>query len=230
MQGEGIYCGQRQTFIRLAGCNLTCDYCDTVLSRAQQPEICRVQSEPGKDIFNDLTNPLDPRKVVDICRVLRSEVACLTGGEPLMQPEFLAELMRDLQNAGFATYLETNGTLFENLPMLVQHADVIAMDIKLASATGVETDWDTHAQFLETASFTEVFVKLVVSASTSINEIEQCVDIIDDVDPRITLVIQPVTGRSSVSGELLFEMQAAALGRLNDVRVIPQCHKLIGVL
>lgn len=229
IQGEGIYCGQRQTFIRLAGCNLACDYCDTDLARTQQPELCRAQSEPGKDIINELKNPLDPRRVGDICRALRSEVACITGGEPLMQPEFLAELMRDLQNAGFATYLETNGTLYEHLPMVVQHIDVISMDIKLPSTTGVESDWDAHARFLETASFTEVFVKLVVSASTSIEEIEQCVDIIDEVDPRIAMVIQPVTGKEPVPGEFLFDLQASALGRLNDVRVIPQCHKVIGV-
>lgn len=230
IQGEGLYCGQRQTFVRLAGCNLTCGYCDTPQSRIPDPPFCRVQTAPGSAAFEDLPNPIYSKTVISACRMLGSEVVSITGGEPLMQPEFAAQLMRGLQDAGFSTYLETNGALYEALPAVVRYADVIAMDIKLPSASGIADLWDAHAHFLETASFTEVFVKTVVCAQTTGDEIRRCVDLIAEVDSRITLVIQPATGLDPISNDLLFSLQDLALERLVDVRVIPQCHKIMGVL
>ena len=115
-----------------------------------------------------------------------------------MQPEFAAQLMRGLRDSGFSTYLETNGTLYEALPAVVRYADVIAMDIKLPSSSGIDDLWDAHARFLETASYTDVFVKTVVCAKTSIEDMRRCVDLIAEVDPRVSLVIQPATGLDPV--------------------------------
>ncbi|MCX6345068.1 MAG: 7-carboxy-7-deazaguanine synthase QueE [Armatimonadetes bacterium] len=230
IQGEGLYCGQRQTFVRFAGCNLTCHYCDTAQSRILNPEICRVETSPGTACFEDVPNPIDSKTLVKACRMLDSEVVALTGGEPLLQPDFLAQVMREMHNVELTTYMETNGTLYEALPKVVSFTDVIAMDIKLQSATGFEADWDAHSKFLETASFTEVFVKTVVCAKTTAEEMTKCVELIADVDPRLTLVIQPMTGGEPIPGGLLFELQDLALESLVDVRVIPQCHKLIGAL
>ncbi len=237
IQGEGLYCGQRQTFVRFAGCNLTCQYCDTPQSRVSNPEICRIETSPALfgQICNlarieDVPNPIDSKTLVNACRMLNSEVVALTGGEPLLQPDFLAQVLRELHNVELTTYLETNGTLHEALPEIVSFIDVIAMDIKLPSAAGIETDWDAHSKFLQTASFTDVFVKTVVCAKTTAEEITKCVELIADVDPRLTLIIQPMTGGEPVPSDLLFNLQDLALESLNDVRVIPQCHKIIGVL
>lgn len=230
IQGEGLYCGQRQTFVRMAGCNLTCSYCDTPQARLPDPPVCRVQRASGAAGFEELPNPIFSKTLVSACRRLGSEVVSITGGEPLMQPEFAAQLMRGLRDSGFSTYLETNGTLYDALPTVVQYADVIAMDIKLPSSSGIDDPWDAHARFLETASYTDVFVKTVVRAKTSPEEMRRCVDLIAEVDPRVSLVIQPATGLEPIPGDLLFRLQDLALERLVDVRVIPQCHKMIGVL
>lgn len=222
IQGEGTYCGQSQTFVRFAGCNLACDCCDTQQSRSSKPESCCV------DDPREIQNPLSVEAVADVCARFGRRVVSLTGGEPLLQVDFLAALMGELGKRGMFNYLETNGTLFKELPLVVRSADCIAMDIKLPSATGQDAQWDAHARFLEIASGTEVFVKTVVIGETPGDEILRCADLIAAVDRRTTLVIQPACG-SVFKGARLIELQDLALTKLDDVRVIPQCHKALGL-
>ena len=228
IQGEGLYLGHRHTFVRFAGCNLTCAYCDTPESREPKPDRCRVEKVAQSRRFDHIPNPLAVDQIASFCRDLSSETVAVTGGEPLLQADFLALLIRTLRHEGFRTYLETNGTLHDALPSLVDCTDVIAMDVKLPSATGESEKWDAHARFLETASRTEVFVKAVVTCDTPEAEIVRCADMIAGVDEQVPLVIQPVS-EPAVPGDLLIRLQQAASKRLRDVRVIPQCHKLLGL-
>ena len=228
IQGEGLYCGQGQTFVRFAGCNLRCAYCDTPAAREPKPARCRVEKVAASGAFEHLSNSLAVDQIVSFCRDHGPRAVALTGGEPLLQADFLASLMRRLRQDGFRTYLETNGTLHEALPAVVGCADVVAMDVKLPSATGQSERWDAHARFLETSSGTEAFVKTVVTHDTPEAEIIRCADMIAEVDERVPLVIQPVSG-PGVPGDLLMSLQQVASDRLADVRVIPQCHKLLGL-
>ncbi len=228
IQGEGLYLGHRHTFVRFAGCNLACAYCDTPDSREPEPARCRVEKPATSRRIEHLSNPLTVDKVVSICRELESRMVALTGGEPLLQAGFLATLIRVLRREQFRTYLETNGTLFDDLAGLVESLDVIAMDVKLPSATGENGKWDAHARFLRAALPSEVFVKTVVTRDTLEAEIVRCARMIAEIDERVPLVIQPAT-EPAVPGDLLMNLQQAACQRLHDVRVIPQCHKLLGV-
>ena len=228
IQGEGLYCGQRQTFVRFAGCNLACDYCDTTAARHRRPATCLVETLPASGRIEEIANPLGVEDVVSCCRELGRSVVSITGGEPLAQVDFLECLMSAMKGEGFVNHLETNGTLYEELARVVKWADVIAMDMKLPSAAGDE-HWDEHSRFLEIASGTKVFVKVVVSASTTEDEIVRCCEIIAPVDRHIPLIIQPVSGGEAVSGELLMRLADAASKTLADVRVIPQCHKALGL-
>jgi organic radical activating enzyme len=229
IQGEGIYCGQRQTFVRLAGCNLLCDYCDTARAQIDRPLIVKAQVRPGEAQFEELPNPMDTDTILAICRNLGSVVVVLTGGEPLMQASFLSELMPKLQKAGFITYLETNGTLPDELARVIEYTDITAMDIKLPSTSGVKELWEAHSRFLQIASKREVFAKTVVSPNTSDDEMRYCAQIISDVSETIPLVIQPVSG-NIFEASTLIRMQEIAAELLYDVRVIPQCHKLLDIL
>ena len=198
-----------------------------------------MQSNPGTTEFHGLPNPLDVASVLSVIGALESGApghhsVSLTGGEPLEQVEFLARLCPELGSAGIRTYLESNGVLPEALKKLLPHLDVIAMDYKLESASGARTDVEAHRAFLQIASAKEVFVKTVVTSVTSEEEVRGCAEMVAGVGRGIPLIIQPVTpvgeGMWAPSATQLIAFQAAGAGLLDDVRVIPQCHKLLGLL
>ena len=72
-----------------------------------------------------------------------------TGGEPLLSIDFLKEF---LPQCKLPVYLETNGTLYENLEQVIKYVDFISADIKLSSCTGLNALWDKHEKFFEIAS------------------------------------------------------------------------------
>ena len=64
-------------------------------------------------------------------------------------------------------------------------------------------------------------------------EFDEAINLIFSVAPESLLIIQPVTPTGKIkaaSSEKILSFQAAALKKLNNVRVIPQTHKLINLL
>ena len=154
----------------------------------------------------------------------------LTGGEPLLEKEFLLRLFPVLANAEMPVYLETNGILHEALKDVLESVDIISMDIKLPSSTGEEGRWAEHEEFLKTALPKDVFVKTVVTPMTAEEDIEKAAGLIAGIDPCTTLIIQPES--KSMTGELIGKcrmFQERCSEKLNDVRIIPQIHKYLGV-
>ena len=101
IQGESTYSGLPCIFIRLAGCNLRCDYCDTTYS---------YESDISLSIDDIITKiqEYDPIKLVEI-----------TGGEPLLQSEVF-QLISLLHENGYTILLETNGSmLLKDVPEYV---------------------------------------------------------------------------------------------------------------
>nr|WP_269438052.1 7-carboxy-7-deazaguanine synthase QueE [Phosphitispora fastidiosa] len=236
IQGEGPYTGVRQVFIRLSGCNLSCRYCDTDCAFGQY---FRVETSPGSGRFTSLPNPAETDTVAGIITDAVSAAAVhsisLTGGEPLLQPEFISQLGSVLKAEGFRIYLETNGTLPEELAEVMPVIDIISMDIKLPDTSGYDDLWDRHAEFLKKSAEKEVFVKVVVSSETKDSVLIKTCNLIREVDHRIPLIIQPVTPHQGLpvrpmSIVALMELQEKALQYISDVRVIPQVHKFMGQL
>ncbi len=233
IQGEGIHVGRRQLFVRLSGCNLACRYCDTPESR-QSILFAHIERPLGSRSFELLSNPIASADLaerigrLDADRTHRS--VSLTGGEPLLSANFLAELI--LQCEGRTFSLETNGTLPTELRKVADLVETVAMDIKLASAAGQASDPETAREFLAVARKASVFVKVVACDKTSRKEIVAAAAVVASVGPDIPFVIQPVTPTSAEmrppDGERLLALQLAALETLADVRVIPQVHKLMG--
>jgi 7-carboxy-7-deazaguanine synthase len=96
IQGEGTWSGTPAVFVRLAGCNLACDFCDTDYSLkflASVDDVVRKVRETGGDC----------------------PMVILTGGEPLAQAETLA-LIDALRSDGRRVHIESNGTIFTQLP------------------------------------------------------------------------------------------------------------------
>ena len=91
IQGEGRWVGTPVTFIRLAGCNLHCPWCDT------------------KESWGDVGTEMS---IYDVCNQVKefdNRIVVLTGGERTIQP-LLSRLIRTLGENGYYVAIETNGT------------------------------------------------------------------------------------------------------------------------
>ena len=237
IQGEGLLVGERQIFVRFAGCNLNCAYCDTPAARVAT-DTCRIEHTAGLRDFTAAENPLTGSEVARYVERLETSPrthhsVALTGGEPLVQPQFAASVARQLKENGFRIFLETNGSLVDGLSGVLPFADIVSMDVKLPGTTKGPNLFAEHELFLRKAASTEVYAKVVLSSITSTAEVVQAAEIIQAVDSAIPLVLQPVTPQSNVlppSTAQVLQWQTQCRLRLHSVRVIPQCHKIMGQL
>ncbi|MFH1776925.1 MAG: 7-carboxy-7-deazaguanine synthase QueE [Candidatus Omnitrophota bacterium] len=210
VQGEGKFVGVPQAFVRFYGCNIKCRFCDTVLTNHFE----LTKEEVVKKVIN-----MQPFHSVAI-----------TGGEPLIQFEFLKRLLLGFKKNGFCCYLETNGLLYNKLADVLPWVDIIAMDIKLPYTAKAGRFWTEHKNFLQIAKKKDVFVKIVIDKNTKKGELIEAVKLVANVDKKMTVILQPES--RSFSRELfrsVYRFQKILLEYLKDVRVIPQMHKLVSI-
>ncbi|MBE0405553.1 7-carboxy-7-deazaguanine synthase QueE [Psychrobacter sp. AOP22-C1-22] len=125
LQGEALTSGLPTIFVRLTGCPLRCVYCDTEYAfsggerQSLETIMATIASFPCKRI-------------------------CLTGGEPLAQPNAI-ELMKRLLNDGYEISLETAGALtVENVPTAVSKV----MDLKTPSSGEADKNLWSNLDYL----------------------------------------------------------------------------------
>ena len=186
-------------------------------------------------IFRDEKNPLDAAQVVEVIKKFSGDVptqaVSFTGGEPLLHWQFVRDVASAVKNFGVKIFLETNGTLPEELKKILNVVDIVSMDIKLPSVG--KNLFALHEKFLRAAHGKDLYVKIVVTDSTTPEEFLTAVELVASVDPKIFLILQPVTPTKNVgaiSAEKILFFQAAALKKIKNVRVIPQTHKFINLL
>ncbi len=217
VQGEGPYAGERQVFVRLAGCPLRCSYCDT-------PGSLTARGHKRWTVDEAMA------KTISMARPKSIKTVSVTGGEPLAQPLFLAQFLTALKKRKFRTYLETAGVHPKALAVVVRNTDVVSMDMKLPSATG-KIFWKEHAAFLK-AGHGKIFVKVVIEKKSKPAEIKKAVALLLKARPAPLLVLQPATpieGQvSAPSPEQVASAYELASGKLPSVLVMPQQHKFWG--
>ena len=108
LQGEAEAVGYPTVFVRLTGCPLRCQYCDTEYA-----------FHAGEWLGIDA--------IVERVAEFGAEYVCVTGGEPLAQPNCLALLSR-LCDRGFKVSLETSGAM-----------DIAMVDARVARVVDVKT-------------------------------------------------------------------------------------------
>lgn len=217
IQGEGKYLGVPQVFVRLAGCNLNCSWCDSNAA---------VKAKPGE--YKEMT-PLELWAQVDEIWDGAHSLS-ITGGEPLLHAHFLQEFLELAHVYKIKVLLETNGTLPLALKMVIDNIDIVAMDIKLPSSTGCGVYWDEHVEFLRVAWGKDVFVKIVISSATTMKDIILAGEVIQRADPSVPVFLQP--NHYEIGNGVIakcIEYQSYFLNYLADVRIVPQVHKFMEI-
>lgn len=113
IDGEGLHAGGLATFIRLAGCNMACRYCDTKYSWSG-----------GKEMNVDA--------ILEEVKKLRNRNVTLTGGEPLIHKD-IRDLIVNLCLRGYMVNVETNGSVDIEPYKLMRNCS-FTVDYKLPSA------------------------------------------------------------------------------------------------
>ncbi len=100
-QGEGFYSGFPAVFVRLSGCNLKCDFCDTDFDEFQEISLAKIIE-----------------KITELSENKKYNLVVITGGEPFRQP--ISLFCEELIKLGFLVQIETNGTIFREVPKEVK--------------------------------------------------------------------------------------------------------------
>ena len=122
------------------GCNLRCPFCHNA-------SLVRFPAEQ-ESVEDEVFSYLEKRKGL-------LEGVCITGGEPLLQPD-LSSFIHRVKEMGYAVKLDTNGSLPKVLREILSQkiVDYVAMDVKSAPdaygvAVGLETDFAPFAESME---------------------------------------------------------------------------------
>ena len=219
-QGEGLLIGERQIFVRFAGCNLNCTYCDTNDSKSIKSGKLMTPQEVCSEIENLLTSD---------CKTVS-----FTGGEPSLYPEFISEVSSKLD---LNIMLETNGTLPDNIDS-IKKLDIVSLDIKLPEHFEGDFDWEIFSNELKTLNLLIsksiiVYCKVVILPSTKIKSFKEVVEKLSkniSNKSNLKIIIQP----SSPLREWkdinfkLFEF-SEVVGQYFEVSTIPQIHKIFNI-
>ncbi|MBM7623337.1 7-carboxy-7-deazaguanine synthase QueE [Sporohalobacter salinus] len=216
ISGEGISAGEIVTFVRLAGCNLRCDYCDTVYSyRDREHEL------------------LTPQQIINKINNFGSQQLICTGGEPLEEDKPKRYLPLYLAKQGFKVRIETNGSWpiynqQEFQKFEVDGEDInYTLDIKCPSSNMVE--YNLFSNLTKLSLNDEI--KFVVKGKS---DIDYALKVIDDYkdelsEEKIVINFSPVfeelAPKKLVS--ILQEHQTYFTQSNLKVRLSIQLHKLI---
>ena len=236
IQGEGRFVGAPMAFLRVATCPLRCSYCDTPHSYVAGPDFAVTLREGVRRA----PNPID---AVGAAGWVRQSVASprrphpvsVTGGEPLVYPQFLRELGEAL-GPDHPLHLETAALDAKALGIVLPVLRHLSADYKLPETVGGAHHGAAHVACVAAAlghGAISIDVKLVLTPSVATASFARALADLAPFRAHVLLVLQPVTPfgveTRALPPDALTRFSHSALAAGFEVRVLPQVHKVLAV-
>lgn len=199
INGEGLRQGELAVFLRFAGCNLRCTYCDTKYS-----------------FENPIYTLESVDEIVDFCVNSNIKNITITGGEPLLQSD-IYDLLFELSKKGFNIEVETNGSID-----IKKYKDIENVSFTLDYKTPISM-MDKHMNFSNYSYITKKdSVKFVCGTNA---DLERMLEIINKYDllNKTNCLVSPVFGEIQLDRIVEFMIQ----NNLNGLKYCLQIHKYI---
>jgi 7-carboxy-7-deazaguanine synthase len=225
IEGEGILFGTKTMFVRLAGCPLNCHWCDTPYA---------LPLESGSD------HSIDEVKQLILEGLYHNTYKVnFTGGEPLVQHQAVIELAKFVRRKGIKTYLESACYDSVRFAKVLPQIDIVKVEFKLRDSKVI--DEKHYASLLQNekeclnlaiGSGKTTYVKVIVTNSSSLKEFKELVHEVFRIAKPAEIagfIIQPSHKVDEPTLNVLFGFYDAVYPLYDQVRVVPQLHKVIGV-
>lgn len=203
IDGEGPRAGALAVFIRLAGCNLRCSYCDTAYALPMEAGV-----------------PETIEEIAGYAALSGLRHVTITGGEPLIHAG-LIELVHALLRANCEINIETNGSL--DFSYLQQRGIVISCDYKLPSSGMLR-----HNHLAGIRKLRPNDVLKFVASPEDFDEIRRA---LLELRPSCQVFISPIFGECRPIEIVNFLQELRADSRLRElagrIRLQVQLHKIV---
>lgn len=201
INGESSRAGELAVFIRFAGCNLNCSYCDTSWANKED---CP---------FEEMT----PEEIAAYVRQTQIKNVTLTGGEPLLQKDIdkLIDVLYELP--GVRVEIETNGSR-DISKVKSNHRPVFTLDYKLPSSGCEEWMLLSNYEYLKPQDQ----VKFVVGSKADL-ECAREIICTHRLTEKCRIYLSPVFGKIEPQEIVTYMIE----NQMNDVKLQLQMHKII---
>lgn len=202
INGEGRSCGQLAVFIRFAGCNLNCSYCDTTWANE-------------KDVSYELMSSEDIHEYIKSTEVKN---ITLTGGEPLLQEGILDLLKKLSKDKGLSVEIETNGSILLSNFSHIDNPPSFTMDYKLPSSNMEDKMSLGNFKHLTKRDT----IKFVAGSMEDLEKVKYLIDKFK-LTETTNVYISPVFGKINMDKIVEFMKD----NKMNGVNLQIQLHKVI---
>lgn len=224
IEGEGVLFGTKTMFVRLAGCPLKCHWCDTSYA---------IPMDSGGNFSADEVKQMIADELLP-----NTYKVNFTGGEPLIQHEAVIELAKFVREKGVKTYLESACYDSTRFAKVLPYIDICKIEFKLRDSkvvdeksypTLLKNELECFRMVVEVGK--KPYIKVVVTNSSSLIEFESLIKSVSAVARPADIagfIIQPSHKVDEPVLDRLFAFYDAVYPYYDQVRVIPQLHKIIG--